>query len=116
MSRVRLALEQMQLAIDKIQRYTPPSREAFVADEMRRDSIERNLIMLGDAATRIPRDFQDAHPEIPWGQIIGMRNTLTHEYDKTKPEIVWNTIVNDLDPLRQRLDAVLSSPTFRDRD
>lgn len=105
MSRLADALEHMQRAIDKILRFAPANRQAFDSDEMRRDSIERNLIPLGDAATRVPRDVQEAHPEIPWRQIIGMRNVLTHGYEDVDPDIVWNVVVNEMPVLR---DAIVS--------
>ena len=99
----------MQRAIDRVLRFAPADRQAFESDEMRRDSIERNLITLGDAATRVTREFQDVHPEIPWRQIIGMRNVLTHDYEDIDPGIVWNVVVNDMPVLRDAIAALRAS-------
>jgi uncharacterized protein with HEPN domain len=109
MSRLADALEHMQRAIDKILRFAPTDRQAFDSDEMRRDSIERNLITLADAATRVPREIQDTHPEIPWRQIIGMRNVLTHDYKEVDPDIVWNVVVNERPALRDAIAALRAS-------
>ena len=51
-------------------------QEALVADERTYDAILRNLELIGEAATHIPGDVRDAHPEVPWHAIIGTRNRL----------------------------------------
>jgi len=42
---------------------------------------------------------QDAHPEIPWEEMIGMRNRLIHEYFRVNLKAVWDTVHNDLPSL-----------------
>jgi uncharacterized protein with HEPN domain len=61
-------------------------------DRMLCSAILRCLEVIGEAASRISRTFQDSHPEVPWAQIIGMRNRLIHAYYDVKLEIVWNTV------------------------
>lgn len=116
MSRLPDALEHMPRAIDRILRFAPVDRHGFDSDEMRRDSIERNLITLGDAATRVPREFQDAHPEIPWRQIIGMRNVLTHDYEDIDPGIVWNAVAKDIPLLRDSIAVLRASASSPDSE
>jgi uncharacterized protein with HEPN domain len=53
---------------------------AFQADQMRRLAVERQLTILGEAARRISTSFRESHPEIPWVQIIALRNLVTHEF------------------------------------
>lgn len=51
----------------------------FAADKMRRYAIERQLVVIGEAAKRVSENFKQAHPEIPWNAIIAQRNVLAHE-------------------------------------
>ena len=46
----------------------------FETNELLKDAVVGNLELIGEAATRIPEDVRLAHPEIPWRQIIAMRN------------------------------------------
>lgn len=55
-------------------------RTQFETNQLLQDAVVRNLELIGEAATRIPEDVRLAHPEIPWRQIIAMRNQLIHAY------------------------------------
>jgi len=48
--------------------------------------------IIGEAANRVSRQTQELHPQIPWRQMIGMRNHLVHDYGHVDPEIVWDTL------------------------
>ena len=48
--------------------------------------------IIGEAATRLPVHLRNAHPEIAWGPIIGMRNRLVHGYYDVDLDILWVTI------------------------
>ncbi len=72
-------------------------------------ALVRLLEVLGEAANRVPPEEQRRHPEIPWSQLIGMRNRLIHGYDAIDLDILWQIVVHDLDPLIESLDAILSA-------
>ena len=55
-------------------------------------AVERSLEIIGEAAGRVSALFRDAHPEIPWRQIIGQRNVLIHEYGEIKQERIWKVV------------------------
>ena len=93
----------MLSAIESIETYSVPSYKAFVEDEKTQDAVMYNLIILGEAANRIPVDFQDNHPEIPWTSVIGTRNVIIHGYDQVKLLIVWDIIQKNLKPLKDEL-------------
>jgi uncharacterized protein with HEPN domain len=61
----------------------------FVRSKMIRSAVERQLMIVGEAANHVSEEFQEKHPEIPWCQIIGQRNVLAHEYGDIKVERVW---------------------------
>ena len=85
-------LQDMVDAITSIESYAVLSYDAFLDDDKTQDAIMFNLIIMGEAASNIPRQFQDNHPEIPWSSIIGTRNVIVHGYDQVKLQIVWDII------------------------
>jgi uncharacterized protein with HEPN domain len=55
-------------------------------------NIERCLEILGEAARRIPKDYQINQKQIPWADIIGTRNVITHDYEKISPVILQQIV------------------------
>ena len=72
-------------------------------------SLERYLELIGEAANRIPANFQKTHPEIPWAAIIGMRNLLIHGYDSVLPSKLWQTATHGVVELIPRVEALIQS-------
>lgn len=48
------------------------------------------------------------YPEIPWKQIIGMRNILSHEYLSIDPDLIFDIISQEIEPLKETLGRVLA--------
>jgi uncharacterized protein with HEPN domain len=67
----------------------------------------RLLEIIGEAADRIPIEFQMEHPEIEWRQIISFRNRLIHGYDSIDLDIMWSIIQSDLPELVQKLERIV---------
>jgi uncharacterized protein with HEPN domain len=67
----------------------------------------RLLEIVGEAANRIPVEFQMEHPEIAWGQIVSLRNRLIHGYDAVDFDIMWSIIQTDLPDLITRLEKIV---------
>lgn len=82
---------------------------AFHADERTRWAVYSQIIVIGEAAVRISRDFQRDHPEIPWTDMIGMRHRLVHGYDEVKWDRVWDTVVVDLPKLKAVITPLVPS-------
>lgn len=66
-------------------------------------AVERSLEIIGEAAGKISASFRDAHPEIPWRQIIGQRNVLIDEYGEIKQERIWKTVTENVPQLIESL-------------
>ena len=62
--------------------------------------------MLGEDAASISDAVKDRFPNIPWRSIRGMRNMIAHDYVKTDDEIVFQTAITDIAPLREQLIAI----------
>lgn len=73
-------LKDMLDAIARIERYAARGREAFEQEELIQVWFLHHLQLIGEAAAQLGKTFHNAHPEIPWAQIIAMRNVLVHEY------------------------------------
>ena len=71
----------------------------FLSETRLQDSVIRRLEVIGEAAGRISTQFREQHPEIPWHDMIGMRNRMIHGYDDVDLEIVWNTVQRRLPEL-----------------
>lgn len=83
--------------------------DAFAADERTIDAIVWNLEILGEAATRLSQEDQNLCPQLPWHEMRGLRNKVTHEYFGIDPDIIWQTITGDLPPLVQPLRQLLAA-------
>lgn len=64
------------------------SREEFDSSDLLQDAVVRRLEIVGEAAARISAETRDAHPEIPWREIVGMRNRLVNEYFRIDTAVV----------------------------
>jgi uncharacterized protein with HEPN domain len=96
-------------AIDVIESFSVSSIDEFLADEKTQDAIMYNLIIMGEAANRLPEDFREQNPQIPWSSIIGTRNVIVHGYDQVKLQIVWDIVKKNLGSLKTDLLSLLVS-------
>ena len=71
-------------------------------------ALVRLLEIVGEAAGRVPSEFREEHAEIPWPQIVSLRNRLIHGYDSVDMDVVWRILRDDLPPLIQRLESLLT--------
>ena len=95
-------------AVEAVQRYTEGmTYEAFTSDRKTVDAVIRNLIVIGEAAVRVPDDVALAHPDIPWNDMRDMRNFVIHEYFGVSDKILWDTLQRDLAPLLLLLKPLL---------
>ena len=94
--------------IDAIKKYlNNASYEQFLANELYIDAIMFRLVQLGENTKPISLDFKEKHPEIEWGEILGFRNKLVHEYGKTDYSFVYQVITKDLDELKELFEQYL---------
>jgi len=99
-------LESAKLAIDYI---GEKSKEDFFLDNQCQDAVVRRIEVIGEAARRISDETRTAYTELPWSDMIGMRNLMVHEYDDIDIAIVWETVINDLPLLIDSLEKILDT-------
>ena len=106
----RFYVEDMIGFCKKIGDYTAGLDKAtFVASAMPYDATLRNIELIGEAAAHIPETVRDAHPEIPWREIVGTRNRLIHAYLGIDNDIVWDIVCNDVPALLPALRTLLDT-------
>jgi uncharacterized protein with HEPN domain len=84
------------------------TRKHFNSDRMFANAVVREFEILGEAANHISQPTQKSFPELPWKQLIAMRNNLIHAYFDVDYDIIWETINNDLPPLYLQLKMIVS--------
>jgi uncharacterized protein with HEPN domain len=94
-------------AIERIEKYASEGKKSFEQNELIQTWVVHHLEIIGEAASKLGRTFHEAHPAIPWAQIIAMRNILIHEYFGMDLGAVWNTIEGDLPELKAKLKALI---------
>ena len=80
-----------------------------MADGMRQDAIIRKLEIIGEAVKQLSDGTRQRQPEIPWKQIAGMRDRLTHDYFGVDLLLVWTVVERYLAALRRAVDALLAN-------
>ena len=81
--------------------------EDYLKDRMLRGAVERHIEIIGEAARKVGSEFRAAHPEIPWGPIVGQRNVLAHEYGEIKDDQLWVTATVHVPALIARLEPLI---------
>ncbi len=83
------------------------TRPAFDADDTLQLALTHLIQVVGAAASRTSAVFREAHPEVPWAQIIGMRNRIVHDYEDVNLDVVWRVVTEDVEALVAALDHIV---------
>jgi uncharacterized protein with HEPN domain len=84
-------------------------RDDLDSDRVLTLALTRLLEIIGEAAGRIPPHERSKHPDIPWPEIVGLRNRLIHGYDSVDSDILWQIISQDIPDLVQKLENATKS-------
>lgn len=60
----------------------------------------RCLEIISEASRRLPPEIKERHPEIEWTDVAGAGSIYRHQYHAVSDEIIWQTVQEDLEPLR----------------
>lgn len=87
--------------------------DEFVKDIRIYYSVMKNVEVIGEAANMLTRHFRETYTELPWRQIVSMRNVLVHGYAQISDTDLWQTATNDIKPLREQVQRYLVEIDWR---
>lgn len=85
------------------------SKDEFMVDKRTQQAVIMNLIIIGEASTKIMdayTEFAEANPAIPWRSMRGMRNRIAHGYFDINLDVVWDTVQMALPELLKQVHAI----------
>lgn len=94
------ALRLIQICGDK-------TLETLFADWQATAALERFLEIMGEAVKRLPPDLRTKYPAVPWKEIAGTRDHLSHGYDDVDHRVLWNAVKNDVPMLLITVERML---------
>jgi uncharacterized protein with HEPN domain len=94
-------------AVEAFEMARGKSRSDLDSDRQLNLALVRLLEIVGEASARISQEFREAHPQIPWQDIIGLRNRLIHGYDAVDFDILWTIVKQDVPVLIEHLERIL---------
>ncbi|MFN0084760.1 MAG: DUF86 domain-containing protein [Blastocatellia bacterium] len=107
MKRDQAYLKHIREACDKIAAYVSVGKAEFLSQSHWHDATIRQLEIIGEATKRLSVELRDAHSEIPWRRIAGLRDVLIHDYMGVDLDAVWGVTQSHLPALKEQVDAIL---------
>jgi uncharacterized protein with HEPN domain len=104
----RIRLQHMlDAAVEAVEYSKNRSREDMDSDRQLLHSLVRCIEIIGEAANKVSEEVQENNNQIPWSNIIGMRNRLIHTYYDVNLSVVWLTVQQELPRLIVELEDIL---------
>jgi len=98
----------MLAAMSRIEKYVKGlSFDDFVRSDIVIDAVIRNLMVMGEAAKNVPDEIREAHPEVPWKRIIGLRNIVIHDYLGIDLENIWRIATENIPEVKPLVAGLL---------
>ena len=79
----------------------------LAANLEKQSAILYQIVVIGEAVKRLSADFRNQHSEVPWREIAGMRDILTHQYDRVEVDEIWGVIQDDIPSLLSMIEPLL---------
>jgi len=101
-------LHHILMAVERIEEYSEGvSLQEFLVTGIIQDGVVRQLEIIGEASRNLSAELVQSHPEVPWSEIIGLRNRIAHAYYNIDQGVVWDIVQEDLPSLRRDVTRIL---------
>jgi uncharacterized protein with HEPN domain len=97
------AMQKIQSFIDGI------GFDRFKNDEKTRDAVIRNFEIIGEAANQVPEKLKNNYPDIPWKEMYGLRNIVSHHYFGIDYSLIWKIAAHQLPDNQRDLEELIES-------
>lgn len=78
-------------------------KDKFLKNKEKQNAVIRSLEIIGEAVKNLPQNITDKYPIIPWKEIAGTRDKITHHYFGVDLELIWKTITENIPELKQEI-------------
>ena len=89
---------------------------SFRLSSLHRSATERQLEIIGEAASRISQELKDNYPLVDWQPVKRFRNVIVHEYFGVSVQIVWGVVQKELPVLKQQVLSIVDALGAGDRE
>ena len=104
----RATLRQIQDAARRLQMICAgKTLEQLLADWQATAALERFIEIVGEGVKRLPLDLRSRHPAVPWKEIAGTRDHLSHGYDDVDYQVLWDAVQKDVPALLVTVEQML---------
>jgi uncharacterized protein with HEPN domain len=104
----RVTLRQIQEAVGRLQTICAgKTLEQLLADWQATAALERFIEIIGEGVKRLPMEVRDSYPIVPWKEIAGTRDRLSHGYDDVEYQVLWDAVQQDLPVLLAAVERML---------
>jgi uncharacterized protein with HEPN domain len=103
-------LDMLLAAQDAVAFASELTYDQFAHSRLHQHAIIKAIEIIGEAAARIGAETKQAHPDIPWAEITGMRHRLVHGYFEVNLERVWDTVQEDIPDLIALIEPLVPPP------
>jgi len=92
-----------------MEEYSKAGKDVYRVTPHLQDAIIRRLEVIGEASKRLSPELRQAHPEVPWRRICGLRDVLIHDYMAVDLEAVWEVVQSGIPSLKKCVEQILAS-------
>jgi len=94
-------------AIHRIEEYVQKIEyRDFIENYLIQDGVIRQIEIIGEATKRLSNEIREKYADIPWKDIVGMRNKLIHNYFGVDVDAIWDTVKKDIPVLKKKLMGI----------
>ncbi|MEK0195891.1 DUF86 domain-containing protein [Microcoleus anatoxicus] len=116
-SRDRASLLDIISAVRRVLQFAEGlDKSVLETNEEKQSAIFYQVIVMGEAVKRLSAEFRNQYSEVPWREIAGMRDILTHHYDRLNFDTLWDVIQADIPELLGLLEPLLLNPDEMDNE